>query len=320
MDDRQTEREVSAADAAALARTVLEEDAARVDAFLDGLYRGGQDGRCDRGLDEAVRYSLLAGGKRVRPALTLEFCRLFGGDTAAALPFAAAVEMVHTFSLIHDDLPCMDDDALRRGRPTNHRVFGEAAALLAGDGLALDAFGMLARAGGLSPETRIAAVGVLSDAAGCGGMVRGQVMDMFGEKHTLTREELLRMEGIGEIMADAFLDFFEDPQKRRMVDDLLQVLELDESYEESGSALADKTFVITGSLTHYANREALKAEIEAAGGKVAGSVSAKTSYLINNDLTSTSGKNKKAHELGVPIIDEETIREWLAGGQPQETA
>ena len=136
----------------------------------------------------------------------------------------------------------------------------------------------------------------------------------------LTREELLRMEGIGEIMADAFLDFFEDPQKRRMVDDLLQVLELDESYEESGSALADKTFVITGSLTHYANREALKAEIEAAGGKVAGSVSAKTSYLINNDLTSTSGKNKKAHELGVPIIDEETIREWLAGGQPQETA
>ena len=121
-------------------------------------------------------------------------------------------------------------------------------------------------------------------------------------------------------MADAFLDFFEDPQKRRMVDDLLQVLELDESYEESGSALADKTFVITGSLTHYANREALKAEIEAAGGKVAGSVSAKTSYLINNDLTSTFGKNKKAHELGVPIIDEETIREWLAGGQPQETA
>ena len=136
----------------------------------------------------------------------------------------------------------------------------------------------------------------------------------------LTREELLRMEGIGEIMADAFLDFFKDPQKRRMVDDLLQVLELDESYEESGSALADKTFVITGSLTHYANREALKAEIEAAGGKVAGSVSAKTSYLINNDLTSTSGKNKKAHELGVPIIDEETIRVWLAGGQPQETA
>ena len=84
--------------------------------------------------------------------------------------------------------------------------------------------------------------------------------------------------------------------------------------------MADKTFVITGSLTHYANREALKAEIEAAGGKVAGSVSAKTSYLINNDLTSTSGKNKKAHELGVPIIDEETIRVWLAGGQPEETA
>ncbi len=193
-ENRQTERDRCAAGAAALARTVLAEDAAHVEAFLNGLYRGEQGGRCDRGLDEAVRYSLLAGGKRVRPALTLEFCRLFGGDAAAALPFAAAVEMVHTFSLIHDDLPCMDDDNLRRGRPTNHRVFGEAVALLAGDGLALDAFGMLARTGGLSPETRIAAVGVLSDAAGCGGMVRGQIMDMFGEQHALTREELLLLQ------------------------------------------------------------------------------------------------------------------------------
>ena len=99
-----------------------------------------------------------------------------------------------------------------------------------------------------------------------------------------------------------------------MVDDLLQVVVLDESFEESGSALAGMTFVITGSLTHYANREALKREIEAAGGKVAGSVSAKTAYLINNDRTSTSGKNKKAQELGIPIIDEAAIRSWLAGG------
>ena len=131
----------------------------------------------------------------------------------------------------------------------------------------------------------------------------------------LTRGELLQIEGIGEVMADAFLAFFADPEKRRVIDDLLQVLELDESFEESGSALADRTFVITGSLAHYPNREALKAAIEAAGGKVAGSVSAKTSYLINNDLTSTSGKNKKAKELGIPIINEETIRGWLEDGQ-----
>ena len=126
----------------ALAKAVLVEDAALVEGLLDTLYRGG--GRCDAVLDEACRYSLMAGGKRVRPALTLELCRLFGGDPKNALPFGAAVEMIHTFSLIHDDLPCMDDDDLRRGRPTNHKVFGEAYALLAGDGMALDAFGMAA--------------------------------------------------------------------------------------------------------------------------------------------------------------------------------
>ena len=81
---------------------------------------------------EAERYSLLGGGKRIRPILTLAFCRLFGGEDAAALPFACAVEMVHTYSLIHDDLPCMDDDDMRRGKPTNHKVYGEAVATLAG--------------------------------------------------------------------------------------------------------------------------------------------------------------------------------------------
>ena len=131
---------------------------------------------------------------------------------------------------------------------------------------------------------------------------------------TLTREELLTVDGIGEIMADAFLAFFADPDKRKMVDDLLKEVHLDESFEELGTALAGKTFVITGSLAHYENREALKAEIEKAGGKVAGSVSAKTSYLINNDINSTSGKNKKARELGIEIIDENTIMEWLSGG------
>ena len=82
---------------------------------------------------DAERYSLFAGGKRIRPTLTLEFCRMFGGEDEAALPFACAVEMIHTYSLIHDDLPCMDNDDLRRGKPTNHKVFGEYTALLAGD-------------------------------------------------------------------------------------------------------------------------------------------------------------------------------------------
>jgi geranylgeranyl diphosphate synthase type II len=173
----------------ALAKAVLTEDAARVESLLDTLYRGG--GRCDAVLDEACRYSLMAGGKRVRPALTLEFCRLFGGDPENALPFGAAVEMIHTFSLIHDDLPCMDDDDLRRGRPTNHKVFGEAYALLAGDGMALDAFGMAASNTAVSAEARAQAVLFLSGAAGCGGMVRGQIVDMFGEQHTLSYEELL---------------------------------------------------------------------------------------------------------------------------------
>ena len=173
----------------AVAKAVLAEDAVRVEALLDTMYRGGS--RCDAVLDEACRYSLMAGGKRVRPALTLEFCRLFGGDPADALPFAAAVEMIHTFSLIHDDLPCMDDDDLRRGRPTSHKVFGEAYALLAGDGLALDAFGMAASNTRVSSEARAEAVRLLSRAAGCGGMVRGQIVDMFGEGNTLSYDELL---------------------------------------------------------------------------------------------------------------------------------
>ena len=112
-------------------------------------------------------------------------------------------------------------------------------------------------------------------------------------------------------MADAFLEFFANPEKRRIVDDLLAEVELDQSFEAAGDALAGKTFVITGSLNNFENRDQLKAEIEKAGGKVAGSVSAKTSYLINNDINSTSGKNKKARELGIEIIDENTIIEWL---------
>ncbi|MCQ2429678.1 MAG: polyprenyl synthetase family protein [Clostridia bacterium] len=169
-------------------KAMLRENADAVEAVLDTLYRCG--GPCDAQLDEACRYSLMAGGKRVRPALTLEFCRLFGGTDEAALPFAAAVEMIHTFSLIHDDLPCMDDDDLRRGRPTNHKVFGEAVALLAGDGMALDAFRIAAGNTAVPADVRAQAAMLLSEAAGCAGMVRGQIMDMYGETHRLSLDEL----------------------------------------------------------------------------------------------------------------------------------
>ena len=140
-------------------------------------------------LFDAMRYSLLAGGKRIRPILTLEFCRVCGGDMEKALPFAAAIEMVHTYSLIHDDLPCMDNDDYRRGRLTNHKVFGEANAVLAGDALLTAAFGSLAKAE--LPADRICkAVALLSKRAGECGMVGGQVLDLAGEQFVLTEEEI----------------------------------------------------------------------------------------------------------------------------------
>lgn len=140
-------------------------------------------------LQEAMEYSLLAGGKRIRPILTLETCRLCGGDVEAALPFACGVEMVHTYSLIHDDLPAMDNDDLRRGRPTNHIVYGEAAAILAGDALLTAAFEQLTKAE-LPAERIVEAVMCLSRAAGSAGMVEGQALDMAGEGRALSREEL----------------------------------------------------------------------------------------------------------------------------------
>ena len=140
-------------------------------------------------LQESMDYSLLAGGKRIRPVLTLETCRMCGGDPKAAVPFACAVEMVHTYSLIHDDLPAMDNDELRRGRPTNHMVYGEATAILAGDGLLTAAFEQLTRAE-LPPEQIVAAVSCLSRAAGPAGMVGGQALDMAGEGRALDQREL----------------------------------------------------------------------------------------------------------------------------------
>ncbi|MEA4933240.1 MAG: farnesyl diphosphate synthase [Lawsonibacter sp.] len=165
---------------------ILEQDQAMVEAHLAGVFQN--DPRY-ADLQEAMEYSLLSGGKRIRPVLTLETCRMCGGTLQAALPFACGVEMIHTYSLIHDDLPAMDNADLRRGCPTNHAVYGEATAILAGDGLLTAAFGQLAGAS-LPSECIVAAVSCLSAAAGPVGMVAGQAMDMAGEGRALTREEL----------------------------------------------------------------------------------------------------------------------------------
>lgn len=142
-------------------------------------------------LFEAMEYSLLAGGKRLRPVLVFEFCRLCSGSWKSAAPFAAAIEMIHTYSLIHDDLPCMDNDDYRRGRLTNHKVYGESMAILAGDALLTDAFAMAASAKLPNPEDMATAIQVLSRNAGSLGMVGGQVLDIRSEQRKCTEQEVL---------------------------------------------------------------------------------------------------------------------------------
>lgn len=138
---------------------------------------------------ESMRYSLFAGGKRIRPILLLKFCEAAGGDMNSALPYAAAIEMIHTYSLIHDDLPCMDNDDLRRGRPTNHVVYGECTAILAGDALQAEAFYQIASAPN-SGDINSAVLRELSRAAGAYGMCGGQYIDMAGEKRQLEISEI----------------------------------------------------------------------------------------------------------------------------------
>lgn len=145
-----------------------------IEKYLDGLFTEKVAyGR----LYEAMRYAILGGGKRIRPVLTLEFARLGGIDWHLALPYGCALELIHNYSLIHDDLPCMDDDDLRRGKPTNHRVYGETLAVLAGDALQPEAFRLMAEAPCLSADNRLEAIRTLSRACGADGMVAGQVLD-----------------------------------------------------------------------------------------------------------------------------------------------
>lgn len=138
----------------------------------------------------AMRYSLLAGGKRLRPVIMLLACELCGGRAEDALPFACALEMIHTYSLIHDDLPAMDNDDLRRGKPTNHIQFGEAMAILAGDGLLNKAFEITADSKTVPAEVAIRAISVLANASGTEGMIGGQVVDIENEEKSLTMNQL----------------------------------------------------------------------------------------------------------------------------------
>ena len=179
----------------------LKTDAAQVEAFLADCL--GSLLGLPQGLRAAMDYSLLAGGKRLRPVLCLTFARAFGEKrepacpsiTDAVMPFAAAIECIHTYSLIHDDLPAMDDDDMRRGRPSNHKQFDEATAILAGDALVTDAFAFMASAGKQLPAERVlAAIACMATAAGGPGMVGGQYLDMqYTLAKTATLEQLRGM-------------------------------------------------------------------------------------------------------------------------------
>lgn len=160
----------------------FKEQSARIDEALDRFLPS--ETELPHSLHKAMRYSIFAGGKRVRPILMLAACQAVGGDPERAVPAACAMEMVHTYSLIHDDLPAMDDDDFRRGNPTNHKVFGEALAILAGDALLTEAFKLVSDvrfAVGCAPSALLAVIHEIASCAGSYGMVGGQVIDMESE-------------------------------------------------------------------------------------------------------------------------------------------
>jgi len=237
---------------------------------------------------EAMRYSTLAGGKRVRPMLTLEFCRLCGGSIEAAIPFACAVEMVHTYSLIHDDLPCMDNDDMRRGRPSCHIRFGEATALLAGDALLSLAFETALcnnYIGKVKPENAIKAARLLAEASGIGGMVGGQIIDLESEERKISLETLEFMHNkktgamitaaakIGCIVADAEEEKIKSAGRFaaclglafQIVDDCLDVEGSDDKIGKpvGSDAINDKTTYITHLGIEKSKRLAIKLTDEA---------------------------------------------------------
>ncbi len=160
----------------------LQSEATRIDAALDGFLP--RESELPHSIHQAMRYSVFAGGKRVRPILMLAACRAVGGDSERVIPAACAIEMIHTYSLIHDDLPAMDNDDFRRGNPTCHKVFGEAIAILAGDALLTEAFRLISSPAlmvGGAPEGVLAVIHEIATCAGSYGMVGGQVVDMESE-------------------------------------------------------------------------------------------------------------------------------------------
>lgn len=172
-------------------KTYLAERAAQVDAALDAFLPKAREKPAT--IHGAMRYSVFAGGKRLRPILCLAAAEACGGDPESALPPACAVEIMHTYSLVHDDLPCMDDDDLRRGRPTCHKVYGEGMAVLTGDALLTEAFLILAQT---SPAKRYPAAAYVAELALTGGSTRligGQVMDLEGEGQKLSKAQLVKI-------------------------------------------------------------------------------------------------------------------------------
>ena len=228
---------------AAAAATYPEDLRSLVEAELGRLSFAGSEPTA--GLEEAMRYSLLAGGKRVRPVLALATARALGADPARFLPVACAIELIHTYSLIHDDLPAMDDDELRRGLPTSHVKFGEDVAILAGDGLFAEAVRLFCTQPG-DPARVLAAIGELAGATGVDGMVGGQYVDVVGAEddaaglralHALKTGRLIAasvgvvlvLEGLGERETMPYRRFADELGVLfQIVDDILDVTESDE--------------------------------------------------------------------------------------------
>ena len=168
--------------------TILKTDAELTEEALIG-YISREDAKFPH-LFDAMRYGVLGGGKRVRPFLALEVCKMLGGKIEAAMPFACAIELIHSYSLVHDDLPCMDNDVLRRGKPTMHVKYGEANALLCGDALLTEAFAVATSGEHVTPAQTVRAVALLSKVGGAFGMIGGQQLDLDGEGKKISLDDM----------------------------------------------------------------------------------------------------------------------------------
>lgn len=184
-------------------REQLREKIELIDKYLDKYLAQKQNPQSI--IYDAMRYSVFAGGKRLRPILMMSVCQMCGGDIDDVIPFACALEMIHTYSLIHDDLPAMDNDDLRRGQPTSHIRFGEATAILAGDALLNKAFEIMSECGGKDPHRTLRAINIIAKSSGTEGMIGGQIVDIESEGKNITLDELryLHLNKTGAIIRSA---------------------------------------------------------------------------------------------------------------------